>query len=673
MSIGQRLVVTFVLIALLPLGLMLGIGIVTSKNLLEETAGHNFELVALEKARAIDLIITSKIQEARTLAQHPVVRTQVAKSNAIFDTQPHAAISASIAETDLRWIEQRAQCECAQKILHNPLSSFLIKHLKDHPKGYGEIFVTGQYGSVVGMTKVLSDFNQNDEQWWQAAYNRGQGAVFIDDRGYDESVQSIVTGVVVPIEQDGHVLGVLKINFRLDDIVEIVSGTDLSPGEGIFLARSQGSVIITSQGWDEGIAYDDVLNHAVLYGGSGWRQNTHGDMDTIIGYAPVQAEIYARVLTPEARPGISGEQWNPTTWFIFIETELTPAFGSIDKLILIFALAGLAALVIVIGAALLTARTLSQPILALQKGAEDVTNGHLDRRVGTNAKDEIGQLSRSFDTMLERLNTITASRDDLNNEIYVRKLAERALDTARTEAEAANKAKSRFLANVSHDLRTPLNAIIGFAEMIRSQIYGPVGDERYKEYATDISNSGRFLVDMINDILDLSKVEAGKYELNDRELDFANLIQSSYKLVEKQIAESSITVEFDIDDDLPHLLGDERALTQTLNNLLSNATKFTPTHGLITVLATTNSEGAIVCSIKDTGIGMTPDELIQAQKPFVQADNMISRPHEGTGLGLPLCKNFIEMHGGHFDIVSTKGIGTIVTLTFPLSRSIMPN
>ena len=673
MTIGQRLVVIFVLIALLPLGLMLGIGIVASKSLLEETAGRNFALVAIEKANAIDTILDAKVHEARELARHPVIQNAVIQANASYGARTPMEISGVMQEIDKKWIEMRAQCTQAQQILHNDVSTFLIKRFKTQPKGYGEIFLTDQYGATIGMTKVLSDYDQSDEEWWQAGYSGGQGDVFIDDRGFDETVQSITAGIVVPIERDGRVLGVLKINFRLDDIVEIISGKDLGEGEGVFLARSLGSLVITSHGWNDGIVFEDVLRHADAQGMPGWSDNRHGENDTVIGFAPVKTAIYARVLTPEARPGISGEHWRPVHWFVFVETELTPASSSINKLIWIFALTGALALIIVTGIALFTAQSLSRPVRALQKGAEDIASGNISRRVGTDEKDEIGQLSRSIDVMLDRINTLTASRDDLNNEIYVRKLAEQALDAARAEAEAANQAKSRFLANVSHDLRTPLNAIMGFSEMMREQMFGPLGHDRYREYAGDILQSGRFLIKLINDILDLSKIEAGKYILQDENIDVSQLVEASMKQVSTQAQNTDITLVQEIDDALPHLFGDDRAVTQILHNLLSNAIKFTPSGGQVTVSASFSVDNEIELNVRDTGIGMMGEEIENALKPFVQTDSNTTRHHQGTGLGLSLAKNFAELHGGTLIIESTKGIGTTVHVRFPADRSLTLN
>lgn len=672
MSISQRLVVIFVLIALLPLGLMLGIGIVASKTLLEDTAGRNFESIAHEKARAIEVMIAAKIKEARDLARHPVIQDAVLQANDAYAELAPPAAKASIDEIDRKWIERGAPYDIAQRILHDDISVFLKKRLANQPENYGEIFLTDRFGATVAMTKVLSDYNQSDEQWWWSAYNAGQGQVFIDDRGYDTSVEHVVVGVVVPIKQGDQATGVLKINFRLGNIMAIVSGHDVNEGEGVFLARSLGTLIATSPGWEDGIVYRPALENAVKSGIPGWQKNRHGAANTVLGYAPVDMAIFTRNLLPGARPGISGEVWEPVQWFVFVETELTPSFASIDKLIVVFAVSGFGTLLAVIIIALLTASSLSRPIRALQKGAEDIASGNLERRVGTSATDEIGQLSRVIDKMLERINVLTTSRDELNSEIHIRKLAEQALNHARADAVAANEAKSRFLANMSHDLRTPLNAIMGFAEIIREEMYGPLGDQHYKDYAKDIHDSGKFLTELINGILDLSKIEAGKYVLCEDDLRLPELIEDSLRLIKHQAEKAGIFILTDIERDLPRVRADDRAIMQILNNLLSNAVKFTPPGGRIKVSAHLSPKGEIALRVEDTGIGMDKDEAEKALEPFVQIGRTANTAQQGTGLGLSLCKNFTELHGGTMNVTSKKGVGTKVTIVFPARRTLAP-
>ncbi len=260
----------------------------------------------------------------------------------------------------------------------------------------------------------------------------------------------------------------------------------------------------------------------------------------------------------------------------------------------------------------------------------------------------------------------------ISTDITARKKAEDQLKIAKNEAEAANKAKSTFLASMSHDLRTPLNAIIGFSGMMQAKTFGSLGDIHYEQYADDIHSSGSLLISLINDVLDLSKIEAGKYELAEETLDVFSLIQASIRQLKNMADTNNHTLSFNAPSDIPALLGDERAMIQMLNNLLSNAIKFTPDRGEIGIGAKVDQSNRIVISISDNGIGMSDEGIARAMKPFEQADETHSRRHEGTGLGLHLCTNLMKLFGGTLDIESGVEIGTTVTLRFPPERTIRP-
>ncbi|UEM02049.1 PAS-domain containing protein [Skermanella rosea] len=242
--------------------------------------------------------------------------------------------------------------------------------------------------------------------------------------------------------------------------------------------------------------------------------------------------------------------------------------------------------------------------------------------------------------------------------------------TARDNAEEASRIKSQFLAMMSHELRTPLNAIIGFSEMIETQALGPVGVRRYVEYARDVHNSGRHLLELINDILDMSKIEAGKYVLHRTEVDVQAVVRRCARMVRLRADEAGIEIVEPGDGGMPPggatVLADERALNQILLNLLSNAIKFTDRGGSVTV-STEIVAGEMHVAVSDTGIGIAPEDLGRVGTPFEQIDNRHTRRHAGTGLGLALTRSLTEMHGGRIDIRSELGVGTRVCVILPLS------
>jgi PAS domain S-box-containing protein len=239
---------------------------------------------------------------------------------------------------------------------------------------------------------------------------------------------------------------------------------------------------------------------------------------------------------------------------------------------------------------------------------------------------------------------------------------------ANLELAAANRAKSEFLANMSHELRTPLNAIIGFSEVMVGELFGKLGNPKYQDYVRDIFSSGTHLLEIINDILDLSKIEAGKMELNEELIDPRQTIEKSLHLIKEKAAVNEIALSIDIATDVPQLYADNRKFKQILINLLSNAVKFTPAGGQVIVRAKCETGGWLAVEVSDTGPGIAPDELKHVLDPFVQIDSGLDRKFEGTGLGLPLSRAMVEMHGGTLELQSEEGTGTTVTLRFPPSR-----
>jgi signal transduction histidine kinase len=249
-----------------------------------------------------------------------------------------------------------------------------------------------------------------------------------------------------------------------------------------------------------------------------------------------------------------------------------------------------------------------------------------------------------------------------------REAAYEALRRAKEEAEAANRGKSSFLAAMSHELRTPLNAIIGFSEMMMHEVLGPLSNEQYRAYVADIHESGRHLLQIINDILDLSKAEAGKLDLFEEVFDLHDTVPAVLQLVRSGIAEGELHETVELPADLPLLRADERKTKQVLLNLVTNAIKFTPAGGRIVISGRADPETGLVLTVSDTGIGIAAEDFDRVLQPFEQVDSTLARAHQGTGLGLPLVKAIMELHGGSLQLASEVGVGTRVSVAFPPSR-----
>ncbi len=274
---------------------------------------------------------------------------------------------------------------------------------------------------------------------------------------------------------------------------------------------------------------------------------------------------------------------------------------------------------------------------------------------GNHLRDENGDLSLYYASILE-VSEMHAYRERL--------------EAKNMELGAANRAKSEFLAHMSHELRTPLNAILGFSEIMEHETLGPIGTPRYREYAHDIHESGTHLLNIITDILDLSKIEAGKTELSEEIVDVAESVTACMRIMKERAGVAEIKVDTQIPASLPALRADPRLLKQIILNLLSNAIKFTPAGGQVTVRAEISAKDEMAIAISDTGPGIAEKDIETALAPFGQVGVSLVTKHEGTGLGLSLVQSFVDLHGGWLDIQSEPGAGTTVTAHFPKQRVI---
>lgn len=303
--------------------------------------------------------------------------------------------------------------------------------------------------------------------------------------------------------------------------------------------------------------------------------------------------------------------------------------------------------------------------------------------------DEIGILAQSlnnaFDksqSMLDNMratNKALASSEDtlrkrtweLEKEVQHGRKITMELISTKEEAEKANRAKSAFLANVSHELRTPLNAIIGFSSIMSEEMFGPIENARYKSYLDDIKGSSEHLGELLGEVLDLAKIEAGQMELEDAPFNFVELLEESTSLMSGQAASKSIRLSSEIPSDLPQIRGDRLRVKQSVINILSNAIKFTPEKiGKVHLNAYLREDGGCSVQVKDTGIGIPKEEQADIFTPFMRASGALSRSHEGTGLGLAIVSSFIDEHQGSIELDSEVDVGTTVTINFPADRSI---
>jgi signal transduction histidine kinase len=361
----------------------------------------------------------------------------------------------------------------------------------------------------------------------------------------------------------------------------------------------------------------------------------------------------------------------------YVNAAILKKESEVNTLIFLFCVAFSAIIILLI---FLLTRSIVHPLQEVTSAMTALANGDYDIKLSDyNRDDEIGVMAQTLKIFkgnaIERdlaKKELQKAHNELEQRVEERTSelmgANRSLAESQRKAEAASIAKGNFLSTMSHELRTPLNAIIGFSSSMKSEVFGSIGNDKYREYLDDIHLSGRHLLDLINDILDVSAIEANAIELHEENTSLVNVVGSSVNLIQPRAEEGQVTVTSSIDPEIPLLWVDERRVKQVLLNLLSNAVKFTNEGGKVTVSARLNDDGSVAVWVADNGIGMNEEEARTALSRFGQVDTGLDRKHEGTGLGLPLTKDLMELHGGTLEIESEKGYGTSVTVIFPKQR-----
>jgi signal transduction histidine kinase len=307
---------------------------------------------------------------------------------------------------------------------------------------------------------------------------------------------------------------------------------------------------------------------------------------------------------------------------------------------------------------------------ALEAGAQDFIAKPFDRAEVACRVRNLVQLRLMYEAQrVSRLHVekqVEERTAKLHDALELLKQAEKELSRRLEKSETTSQAKSAFVAEMSHELRTPLNAILGFSELLRDERFGPLGSPKYKDYATVIHESGSYLLRIVDDLLDLSRAEAGKLEVRLEQVDASKVVAATVRMLAGLAKDAGVDVRVDIPEDFPSLRTDEQRLGQVLVNIVTNALKFTPPGGFVTVQGRHDpTEGAVLLVVSDTGVGIAPEDIPMALSPYGQVGRRNTAKHKGTGLGLPLTKRLVEALGATFELRSKVGVGTVVTLRFP--------
>jgi signal transduction histidine kinase len=528
--------------------------------------------------------------------------------------------------------------------------------LKSQYANYSILAAADTEGRIFCSSTPLTYSSVADQPFFQRAM--GQNGLAVGNYWADPATgQRMIHFAVKFGNGDGRTAGVVFAGLDLGWLSEHLKERGLSPTSSILIADREGNIIARLPNPEKLVGKNMRKGHAEIMDGNttGWEEAVGVDGATrIFGYVPA------------ALP--------PRDFFLSAGQSKAEAFAAIDEATWRgVALIGFGLLAATLAAILGARKFVREPIKGLLKVAAEWRNGNDDARVRvSDPGSEIGHLGVAFNTMADALAARHAAQKNAEEELrHLNATLESRVERRTIELANANKAKSMFLANISHELRTPLNAIIGFGEMMQYQILGPIGVPAYKEYAEHIHESGKHLLALVEEMLDLSKIEAGKLEIERTPTAPGPLLAESLAMLRpmSEGAEVEIVVEGD-PSGWPVFEADPVKLKQVFVNLIGNAVKFTPAGGRVTVSGEV-SEAWLQIRIRDTGIGMRSEDIPLVIQPFYRASSAYDAKHQGAGLGLPFAKAVVELHDGTLGIESRVGSGTTVTVTLPLTAAVI--
>jgi signal transduction histidine kinase/CheY-like chemotaxis protein len=603
-----------------------------NRTLLLNEMHSNTRTVAQSRARGISDLLLQKTQKAITIAYAPVIRRALEESNHRFEIQTEEERRNRINILNERW---KSTDDLENPFIRNRTTNPAAEYLRLQQilgKGeYGEIFLTNRYGAMIATTGKLTTLAHAQKYWWQASYAEGNGRVFLDDRGFDKSVDGYVLGIVVPVVEDREIVGILKCNLNILDMLREATHHETQDGWTSKIVRSRGRVVL-----EKGRPPLETLLPEVLLP---MMTRSEGSIETREdGVKKVFSQAVIPLTEGSDEYGFGGKHESidhimgnlGETWHVVLAKDMALILEPLNTSLSFILKTGAAFLILMAVGAYFLGGWVSRvkELQKVKKGLESDIAGH------------------------ERL--------------------ERELLSAKELAETASKSKSEFLANMSHELRTPLNGIMGMLQLIEAN---PL-EQGQKEYINAALEASTNLLTVINDVLDISSIEAGKLEIVEEEFVLPDVLNTVTELMRQEAVKKQIQLHCSVSKDISSILvGDPGRIRQILFNLVGNAVKFTEQGEVRVNMRNTpvrndSDRIRLDCSVSDTGIGIPRDKLQHVFEPFTQASSGSSRKYQGTGLGLSIAKRLVEAMGGDMTVESKEGLGS--TFHFTIEVGVLP-
>jgi signal transduction histidine kinase len=616
-----------------------------------------------EVAEDINILLFEKVKIARTLASSPIIIEALEESIAISLKLSPEKRNNSLELKNKKWKSiKNPDHSFIKKITDNRVSLFLKKQQRILTGEYGEIFLTNSFGALVASTSKLSTFAHGHKYWWLGAYNNGDPVVFFDDRGYDDSVDGYVLGLVVPVVKEKKIIGILKCDLNiLGSISSLLTGAENHLIGEFKLARSGGMIIFEKGREPLSTLVQDSIRKGIEQKQIEPLLLNDSGLEYLVGFSEIE-------LTRERKNGfgfggtfesIDHKKGNKgESWYLLCYREMSIINDSNRELFKSIILSGLIVVFILFIVSWIFGNKIAKPLAMLVSATNKIGKGELGYRIDHIQGDEFGHLATSFNSMVDNIELRKKKLREKTEELKEKNLI---LGNQRKKLEQVNRLKTEFLANMSHELRTPLNSIMTLSHVLKTDT-GKKLDEEEKDYLNIINRNGKKLLLLINDILELSKIESSQIEINSSVFSLKNMIEDIMDSLEILAKEKGLHLISKITDDL-QIETDESGVYHILQNLIGNAIKFTEQGG-VNIISRRDGNNIRV-EIIDTGIGIPDNEIQNIFDEFRQIDGSSTRKFEGTGLGLAIACKYAKLLNGDLVVKSIPGKGSTFTLILP--------
>lgn len=664
-SLRVKIFIALLIVGVPPVLAALSTAYFAGKNIRASFIGIRFRSLSQWMSEGIESSISAEISEAKSLALTPTLLGAVADANESYEGKDPQKVLEEIMAIDEEWRTFPKINDRIRAYLSNPVSRYLQNILQLRAQKYAEIFVTDELGAIVGATGKTSDFYQADEQWWQTAFNRGNGRNLIQGIQFDESAQMHTITVAVPVRDPASntVMGVLKVVLKTEYLLHSINTLRIEDSGYAGLVTKDRELLATSAPVRPSRVSNDFW-HKIVGQGNGWGK-AFDDMgeEHMLGFTMIQTD------------GIDGEVLlTGGKWYAFFYQDTREAYRLIsDMAYKVFSL-GLGLVLILSLVGFLATNRIVMPIRLLREEAQYIARGDLGRKVNIHTNDEIELLAEDINIMSEKLKETQA---DLEKKIEERTMelseANKRLEAQRGVLLKINKQlmkastlKSEFLADICDGLSNPVQNIIRLVEGVSEKAADQL-DKVQREYLSDVLSNAKHLRQLISEVFTLARATSGKMTLNFSQFPVERLLREVQEAVRALASEKNIRFEFDVDSDIGDVTADENLFKHIVFNLYTNAIKYSRINGEI-VVASSHTDDFVEVSVTDEGVGIRRDDQERIFYEFEKVADTQTPYFEGTGMGLALAQRFVEMHGGKIWVESEYGRGSKFIFRIPLSH-----